>query len=289
MKKDGKIFVILAAVLWGCLPVFVRYFRDFSSMEIVFLRGFYSVILLLIYALFKDRSVLKIRLKDLWCFLGTGIVAVLFFNFCYYESIKSVSMAVAAILLYTAPAFVMVLSALLFKEKITGRKVTALIMSFIGCALVSGILSGEQSIGFKGLMIGLGSGLGYALYSIFSRFALNRGYSSVTITFYTFLFSTIGVIPFLGKKFSGRFMEGKTVLIAFLFAFFTNVLAYIFYTAGLERLENSRASIIACIEPVTASILGFIFFSEVPDIFSVIGIILVLSSTVIVNLKGKEQ
>ena len=93
------------------------------------------------------------------------------------------------------PVFVMLLSAVLFKEKITVRKIIALAVAFTGAAFVS--LSGNDggnSITVRGILLGLGSGLGYALYSIFSRYALKREYKTLTIVFWTFVFSALGGI-----------------------------------------------------------------------------------------------
>lgn len=96
------------------------------------------------------------------------------------------SLSVAAVLLYTAPAFVMVLSYLLFHEKFTVRKSIALVLTFVGCVFVTGIIGSSQTLSGKGILIGIGAGFGYALYSIFGRFALKKGYDSFTISFYTF-------------------------------------------------------------------------------------------------------
>ena len=73
------------------------------------------------------------------------------------------SLSTAAILLYTAPTIVMLLSALFFKEKITPIKLAALVMAFAGCCLVSGLGQGENALSLGGLLFGLGSGVGYAL------------------------------------------------------------------------------------------------------------------------------
>ena len=89
--------------------------------------------------IFFRRELLRIRLRDLWCFLGTGIGSIVFFNYCYFKTISLTSMSVAAVLLYTAPAIVMVLSRILFGERFTVRKVTALVMTFVGCIFVTGI------------------------------------------------------------------------------------------------------------------------------------------------------
>ena len=125
-------------------------------------------------------------------------MSLLLFSLCYFKAMDYMSLSNAAILLYTAPCFVILFSALLFKEKITARKLAAMLIAFTGCCLVSGIGAGSK-ISTTGILFGLGSGICYALFSIFSRFAINRGYSTFTINFYTCLLAGV-VSPILGTE-----------------------------------------------------------------------------------------
>ena len=305
MKRDinkkkninpAGICILLAGILWGSMGLFVRGLNadNLKSLEIVEIRSLVSTIIMGLFVLFYDRSLFKIKLKDLWCFIGTGVFSLTFFNLCYFQTILMTSMSVAAILLYTAPIIVVLLSAIFFKEKITGSKVTAMILAFAGCFFVTGlvgnIISGGMSgmtLSYKGILIGLGSGLGYALYSIFSRFALERGYGSMTISFYTFLFSSAATMiickpaPIIGKIISGH--TSKDILLCAGIALIATVLPYIFYTYGLRGVENGKASIMASVEPVVATIIGIIVFNEHITWDGIIGILMVLSAIVILN------
>lgn len=285
--RFAPLFILIAGSMWGSMGLFVRVLGDIgcSSPEIVHLRAIVTTICLLIYLGIRDRSLFYVRLKDLWCFLGTGLLSIVFFNLCYFTTIQLTSLAVAAVLLYTAPAIVIVLSAILFKEKITSRKLIALVLTLAGCVCVSGMLSGDSIMTLGGFICGLGAGLGYALYSIFSRFALERGYRSFTISFYTFLFASIGTIPFISMKNIWRACTtspSQTGLIV-LYGVFTTVLPYILYTRGLQGVENGRAAIIASVEPVVATILGTVIYHEMLSLYEVIGIVLVLGAIVISN------
>lgn len=231
-----------------------------------------------------NRKELKIKLKDLWCFIGTGICSVTFFNVCYFSCMKYTTLSVAAILLYTAPSFVIVMSFFLFKEKLGVRKLVALVLAFAGCVLVSGGF-GTEGIGLAGLLTGLGAGFGYALYSIFGKFAINRGYSSYTITTYTFLFAWIGTMPLLNMKHVVSSMQASIpqMPLAILMAVLTTVVAYLLYTNGLKGLENGKASIIASIEPVMATLVGLLVYGEAVSPMGIIGMILVLLSCALVG------
>lgn len=79
-------------------------------------------------------------------FLGTGLCSIVFFNICYFTAIQLTTLSMAAILLYTAPSIVMVLSILLFKEAFTPVKALCLVLAFAGCVLVSGLGVGKVNI-----------------------------------------------------------------------------------------------------------------------------------------------
>ena len=293
MKKFAPILILIAGVLWGSMGLFVRTLnaQGLASMEIVGLRATVTVVALFLFLLLFDRKLFKICWKDLWCFLGTGICSIVFFNFCYFKAITLTSLSVAAILLYTAPAIVMVLSYFLFQEKLTKRKLLALVMTFVGCVLVTGILTETGNVTAGGILVGLGAGLGYALYSIFSRYALERGYTSLTITFYTFLIAAIGSFFFadMGKVARVAMNGGGNLFFCLAFGVLCTVVPYLTYTLGLQYVENGKASIIASVEPVMATLLGAVLFHEKLTVSGVLGIVLVLAALMICNNKEREK
>ena len=171
---------ILAGILWGIISIFLKglYAAGFSALQVMFFRGLFSSFFMAIFLFIKDKNLLKINLKDIWIFLGTGVISLTFFSLCYFYTILESGASVAVILLYTSPIFVLLMSVLYIKEKITFVKIIALILTFAGCILVSGF-GGQGGLSAKGFFIGLCAGFGYALYSIFSRIALKK-YDSLT-------------------------------------------------------------------------------------------------------------
>jgi len=290
-KASSIILVLAAGCMWGCMGLLVRPLNEIGlvTMDICFLRGFITFVVMLAGLLIFDRSALKIRIKDIWCFIGTGALSVSFFNFCYFKTITFTSLSVAAVLLYTAPAFVMVMSFFLFKESMTKKKVMALVVAFIGCVLVSGIVTGGGDLNARGILVGLGAGFGYALYSIFGRYALQRGYNSITITFYTFLFATLCTVFGVDVSSIINIVEthvGLSVYGAFMILFVT-LCPYLCYTKGLAGMENGTASVIASIEPVMATALGILIYKEEMTFVNAVGMVLVLVSIVMLN--GNEK
>ncbi len=162
-------FIIAAGSLWGLMGVFVKWFDAFgiAAMPMTFLRALVTAAVMMLFMLIRHRQKLKIRLRDLWMFIGTGLCSIVFFNYCYFQTIMVTSLSVAAILLYTAPIFVMLISAVLFKERLTVRKLTALALAFGGCVLVTGVVTGG-SVSGGAILTGLGAGLGYAHCTVYS-------------------------------------------------------------------------------------------------------------------------
>lgn len=288
--------VIVSAILWGLYGSFVTVLTSMglSGNALVFLRTLATSLPVGVLMLLTDRKAFKVRPADVPLFFANGLFSLLFFTFCYTNAIKVTKIATAAALLYTAPAIVMVLSALLFGERLHARKVICCLLAVVGCAFASG-LGGELFAGaaasagapftLAGLLLGLGAGLGYALYSIFSRMILNRGYSVYTNVFYSF---GIAMFGFLALSFAegsaGQVFESPSrTALALLCGLLTGSLAYVLYTAGMKGMETSRAAQLTTIEPVTAAILGSALFHQPLSVWEIAGIIMVVGSVILMN------
>ena len=285
----GPILIIIAGCFWGSMGIFVRKLGvyGFSSIQIVAIRVTLAALIFSILLAIKDRSGFRISLRDIPLFLGLGLGSILFFTVCYFTAITMMSLSTAAILLYTSPIWIMLMSVLFFHEKLDKRKIFALILSFAGCVLVSGISGGGMTL--AGLLIGLGSGVGYGLYSILGTIALRR-YSPYTVTAYTFLIAAAGAWLICNP---GEMMSvfvnaadlAALLLLCFITALVTAVIPFLAYTLGLRSVEAGKAGILATIEPLVATLIGILVFSEPLTLLSGIGIILILSAVILLNIK----
>lgn len=269
----GALAVILAASLWGCIGMFSRRLTavGFTSIQTVAVRAIMTVAVIFVIILIKGPSLLKIRFRDIWLFLGTGILSFLFFNVCYMNSLNENSLSVACFLLYTSPFWVTFLSRLVFGERITTVKIIALLICFGSIVLLC--LSDSLVLTKRGLVFGLLSGLGYALYSIFGKVAVRR-YHSLTITFYTFLFATLGALPMCNAtKLVSLLTIPENVFLSIGIAVVITILPYLFYTYGLSQLEAGKAAVFAITEPAVAALVGHFFFGEYITLVGTIGII----------------
>jgi drug/metabolite transporter (DMT)-like permease len=176
----------------------------------------------------------------------------------------------------------------MFKEEITRKKVIAIASAFLGCILVASSGNFNGTLSYVGLMYGLCAGFGYALYSIFSRFAIIRGYHPMTITLYTFVFATLGSVPLVQySEIRNLFtMQPTETMGNFLFlALIATLIPYILFTMGLSWIENSRAAVIVSVEPIVATVLGVLLFREVPTVSNIVGMVLIITAIIILNTK----
>ncbi len=287
----GDILIIIAGLFWGSMGIFVRHLNDlgFTSIQVACLRLTTAGLIFALVLLIKDRKGFKINPKDIPLFLALGLVSILFFTCCYFTAIRLMTMSTAAILLYTSPIWVMVLAIIFLKEKITLQKIIALVLAFAGCVLVSGF-GGKVTV--VGVLVGLGSGLGYGLYSIFGTFALKK-YSPYTVTCYTFLIAGFGSIfvsnpADLIAKISA--VDNKLSLFGFvlLTAVVTAVIPFLLYTLGLNKTTAGKAAVLATVEPAAATLFGFFVMGETVGPVAIVGILLVFAAIVVLSLKAKQ-
>lgn len=295
-KPNGTLLIIFAGVFWASMGIFVRGLTDlagFTSIQIVSLRLCVAALSFALILWIKDPEGFRVRLKDIPHFLGLGFGSVLFFTACYFTAIRMMTLSMAAILLYTSPIWVMLLSVLLFREKMTARKLLALAVSFLGCVFVSGFGSDESITSPSGILIGLGAGLGYGLYSILGTIALRR-YSTYTVTAYTFVTAAAGSLflcslPDLWHKITVCPRKPYLCFFIILTGLVTAVIPFLLYTLGLEQVEASRAAILATVEPMVATLIGVVVFHEYMTMSSALGILCIISAIVLLNCRRPHR
>ena len=288
----GDILIIIAGLFWGSMGIFVRHLNGlgFTSIQVACVRLVTAGIIFALILLIKDPKGFRISIKDIPLFFALGLVSILFFTCCYFTAIRLMTMSTAAILLYTSPIWVMVLSVIFLKEKITSRKITALILAFAGCVLVSGF-GGKVTL--TGVLAGLGSGLGYGLYSIFGTFALKK-YKPLTVTCYTFLIAGLGSVfvsdpADLISKISAAESMPKLFGFIVLTAIVTAVIPFLLYTVGLNMTTASKAAVLATVEPAAATLFGFFVMKETIGPAAICGIVLVFAAITVLSVQPRKE
>ncbi|MBO4552140.1 MAG: EamA family transporter [Candidatus Methanomethylophilaceae archaeon] len=286
--------IVVAASFWGVIGVFSRELRDrgLDAIQVTEVRCIVTAVALFMILLIYDRRLLKIDPKDIWMFIGSGVIGIVSFNVLYFEAAEIVSLSMTAVLLYTAPFFVVILSAFLFKEALTKQKGLSLVLAFTGCLLISGIIGSSDGFNVKGFLLGLGSGIGYALYTIFGKIALKK-YHPFTLTFYTFAVAGICLIPFSDIAHMADVAVNVSDAWIWMLALgiLITTLPYFLYNFGLNGLDAGIASVMAFIEPMVATIAGFVIYNEAPTVFNFMGIMLILTAVILLNIQfgGKAE
>jgi drug/metabolite transporter (DMT)-like permease len=134
MKRAAPFLIVLAGILWGTMGLYVRVLNGAGmyAIQIVFLRAVITALVMAVVILLTRRDRFRVRWKDLWVFLCGGICSILFFNVSYFKAIEVTSLSIACVLMYTSPVFVTLLSAVLFHERITPRKIAAMLIVVVG-------------------------------------------------------------------------------------------------------------------------------------------------------------
>jgi drug/metabolite transporter (DMT)-like permease len=294
MKKIYLILPIIAGIMFGSTGIFVRTLTEngVDSTTLLFLRFSIATIYMIIAILFTDKSLFKIDKRDIPLFILCGL-CILSLNLCYNSSINTVPLSLAAILLSTAPVFVLILEYFLFNEKITSIKVLSVILVLIGCTLVTGLLEENSiSISLLGIIAGIGSAIFWAIYSVSSRKSIEMGRHTFTILLYSLITITIVTIPFTNFTQITDFVYLNTIpniIFLMLHSLVSFALPYMCITISLNHLDAGTAVILSSGEPIAALLFGMIFYSEIPTILMICGVFITIIALIILSRSSSNE
>ena len=284
----GTAAVLGAGCLWGTSCLFVRGMSALgmtSTMQTAF-KMFLTFLFYLIFLLCTDRSKLKIKLKDIWIFAASGMFSMSVFTWLHYYVLINGQVSVTTALIYTSPIFVMLMSAALFKEPVTRIKLVAVALAVLGCALTASVFSETYQTPLVITALSILAGAAYATYSILAKYA-TRTYQALTMTTYTFLFASLCTIPFGHVPEALRLMADDPRLIALCLGknAVASAMPFFLYTWGISRIEAGRAAVFATMEPLVSCALGIIVLGEAANVSKILGILLILSSVVLLSIR----
>lgn len=277
--------------MFGSSGVFVRTLtqNEIDSTTLLFLRFSIAIIPLLIAIFLTDKELFKINLKDLPLFLVCAM-CIVGLNICYNESMNTVPLSLAAVLLSLAPIYVLILAYILFGEKITSKKLVCMALAIFGCILVTGVLeTSMESVPLFGIISGIGAGVFWAVYLMSSKKSIEKGNHTYTILFYSVIFISIALIPFTNFSRINNFISISptlTVLFLIVHSTFSFALPYILSTLSLKYLDSGVSSIfMSGAEPFAALIFGFLIYSETPTLLMFCGFILTIIAMTLLSMK----
>jgi len=289
MRLKGYLWIAMAAALWGVIgPVSRLAFREgMMPLEAAFWRALLAWGLFGVHALLHHQ--IRIQVRDLPAVCLFGLTGVSLFYGSYLLAIEKGGAALAAVLLYTAPAWVALMSRIFFKEMLTPGKLAALILCLAGVAGVSMGAAGNglepaPVLNWPALCFGLTAGFCYSLYYIFGKYFSGR-YQAPTLFFYLLPIGAAGLFPWI--QFSSKTATAWGALM--FIAFFSTYGAYYCYYIGLKTLEATRAATTATLEPVVAGLTAYVWWGEVLTPMGYAGSLFILAGVLLMVWEGTRS
>jgi DME family drug/metabolite transporter len=275
----GYLYVLAAATLWGLLGSVSKlvFAQGVSPLEAAFWRAVMGMVVFGAHAIIARQT--RINRKDFPAFVGFGLVGIALFYGGYQSAIAAGGAALAAVLLYTAPAMVALMSWLMLKEPMDGFKVLAIALTLLGVAAIS-LQGGSVRVTGAAVFWGLVSAFTYATYYIFGKLYLSR-YTAPTMLLYALPVGALALAPFV--HFVPKNLTAWATMVFLALA--STYAANLFYYAGLKRLETTRASVVATLEPVVAALVAWLWWGEKFSGLGYLGALLVLSGVLLMVFK----
>lgn len=295
MRRIYLILPIIAGFLFGSSGTFVRTITQngVDATTLLFLRFSIAIIPLLIAILLTDKRLFRLNLKDIPLILICAM-CIVGLNLCYNESMNTIPLSLAAVLLSLAPIYVLIFAYILFREQITSKKIICMILAIFGCVLMTGIMENElSSIPLFGILSGIGAGLFWAVYLMSSKKAIEKGNHTYTILFYSVIFISLALLPFTNFNQINLFVSTNpelVILFLIMHSTFSFALPYILSTLSLNYIDSGISSILlSSSEPLAALIFGFAIYTETPTILMFCGFLLTIIAMTTLSRSDTEK
>ena len=292
MANKAKLELIASMFIFGTIGIFVRHIPLPSSM-IALVRGFVGAFFVLLFVYLKKSKLDKAAIRKNFVMLALsgafiGINWILLFESYHYTTV-----ATATLCYYMQPIFVILVSPILLKEKLTPKKVICVLVALVGMVSVSGVLqTGIPALSeAKGILYGLGAALFYATVvlmnkkitniSAYDKTIMQLGMGAIVLSPYVMLTQDFGTATL-------SMTPSLWALLLFVGLVHTGV-AYALYFDSMKDLKAQTIAIFSYIYPIVAIFLSALLLKENMGLYGVIGAVLVLGSTFISELPEKER
>ena len=281
-RSKGICFILLSALCFALMSLFVKLSGDLPSMEKAFFRNIVALVFAA-FILYRRHIPLKLEKGNalalfLRCFCGTvGLI-------CNFYAIDHLAISDANMLNKMSPFFAIIFSFLILKEKVAPYQAICVITAFIGTLFIlrPGFDSMVTFPAFIGLLGGIGAGIAYTMVRVLG----NRGVKGPLIVFFFSLFSTLVTLPYLIFDYAP--MTGKQ----FLFLLLAGLAAsggQFSITAAYTHAPAKDISIFDYMQIIFSSLLGLIVLHEVPVWLSVVGYFIIIGSSLAMFLIRRRK
>lgn len=281
----GVGLVTLGALCWSTAGFTVTASLDGSGLQplgLAFWRVLSACLVLLVaLAIFKP-ALLRISRRDLPWAIGMGALAVGTFQVLWILAIVTNGASLATVIQCNAPIIVTLLARLIWGEPLTWRKWAALLLAFLGTALVAQLsASGNLQLTPIGLLISLGSAFAYAGITLFTKKLTDNGVNAWTILVYSFAFAALALLPFQFSQPWPAIESWQPVAAFIALVLITTIAGYAFYAMALRHLQASVASIIALVEVPFAAVFAYFLLGERMNPVQILGAVVVVSGVLL--------
>lgn len=297
MKKNdntGMLSTFVGGTLWGINGVMGNYLflnKNVTTPWLIPYRLILAGFLLLGYLYYKKGSkifdILK-NPKDLLQIVLFGLIGMLGTQYTYFSAIQFSNAAIATVLTYFGPTLVLIYMCLREKRKPLKYEIVSICLSSFGVFLLAthGDITSLQ-ISFKALVWGILSALSVVFYTVQPESLLKKYGASIVVAWGMMIGGIF--ITFVTKPWNiSVTFDFVTFLVLMLIIVFGTIIAFILYLTGVNIIGPTKASIIACIEPVAATICAILFLGVTFDFLDVIGFICIISTIFIVAYFDKK-
>ena len=295
MKRSVAIALILGGCfLWACIGISSRALNDagFSPFQVSAVKSGVTALGIGIVLLMTDISRFKVKKNDIWLIALLGLSKFIQ-DFLIFYGQAHISLSLTAMLQLTSPYYVLVFSALIFRERITVGKVICMIIAAVGCVLATGVLNGGENNDVFGVMAAVTAGIAGGVYAMTSKGTLNRGYSPETALFYMFAVGAFISLFFCDPVFmitsavDDLSIMGYMLLLGIVFT----LIPHFMNLCAMKHMPITHVMIIGLSEIIFTAIVGMVAFGEFLTASNIIGMVLIVTSIVILEtvVAGKDE
>lgn len=279
-ETSGKIKLISAMIVFGTIGIFVRHINLPSSV-IAFARGLIGMSFLILFVLIRGKKISVDAIKKNALVLGISGACIGINWILLFEAYRYTTVATATLCYYLAPIFVIIVSPIILKEKLSSQKAICVFVALVGMVFVSGVLNPENSgnIQAKGILCGIGAAAFYASVMVLNKFIKNI--SSYDMTIAQLGMATIVILPYvlLTENVAKLSFEPKGIALLIFVGIVHTGITYALYFSSMQILKAQTVAIFSYIDPIVAIFVSVIILRESMDIYSIIGAIMVLGAT----------
>ena len=281
-ERKSVLMNIVSMLIFGTIGIFRRYI-PVSSAFLAFSRGLLGGLFLLIFIMvFHRTSKEKPEHSAIVGLVISG--AVMGVNWMLlFEAYNHTTVAVATLCYYMQPTIVVLLSPIIFKERLKLKECICAIIAILGMVLVSGVIGGERlgTGNMSGILFGLGAAVFYSIVIIINK--IIRGIEPYQKTVIQLFSAGMVMIPYMLVKggFYGVRLDLTTIILLFIVGLVHTGIAYVLYFGSMDGLRAQSVAILSYIDPVSALLFSAFLLKEPLNIVGIIGAIMIIGSAVI--------